>query len=125
MHTYQEKLRYRFFASKEEKEKFKKAHQKKKVTWKRPKKGETVRCFLGIDAGSTTTKFVLLDEQEEILDSFYAPNEGDPLKVAKDALICLRKRYEDVGAKLEILPLEQQDMGKCCFPKRLKFHATQ
>ena len=33
-------------------------------------KGEVVRCFLGIDAGSTTTKFVLLDEQEEILDSF-------------------------------------------------------
>ena len=28
-----------------------------------------------VDAGSTTTKFVLLDEQEEILDSFYAPNE--------------------------------------------------
>ena len=32
-------------------------------------------CFdvsLGLNAGSTT-KFVLLDEQEEILDSFYAP----------------------------------------------------
>ena len=43
---------------------------------KKPQKGEVVRCFLGIDAGSTTTKFVLLDEQEEILDSFYAPNEG-------------------------------------------------
>ena len=106
-----------FFASKEEKEKFKKAHQKKKVIWKRPKKGETVRCFLGIDAGSTTTKFVLLDEQEEILDSFYAPNEGDPLKVAKDALICLRKRYEDVGAKLEILSAGTTGYGEMLFSK--------
>ena len=106
-----------FFASKEEKEKFKKAHQKKKVTWKRPKKGETVRCFLGIDAGSTTTKFVLLDEQEEILDSFYAPNEGDPLKVAKDALICLRKRYEEAGAELEILSAGTTGYGEMLFSK--------
>ena len=87
-----------FFESKEEENAFKEAHKKKQVTWKKPQKGEVVRCFLGIDAGSTTTKFVLLDEQEEILDSFYAPNEGDPLKVAKEALICLRKRYEEAGA---------------------------
>ena len=67
----------------------------------------------------------MLDEQEEILDSFYAPNEGDPLKVAKDALICLRKRYEDVGAKLEILSAGTTGYGEMLFPKRLKFHATQ
>ena len=114
-----------FFATKEEEEAFKKAHQKKKVTWKQPKKGETVRCFLGIDAGSTTTKFVLLDENEEILDSFYAPNEGDPLKVAKDALISLRKRYEQAGAKLEILSAERQDMVRCYFPKHLRFHVIR
>ena len=62
-----------------------------------------MRGYLGIDAGSTTTKFVLLSDNEEILDSFYAPNEGDPLKVAKQALIDLRERYKEAGAELEIL----------------------
>lgn len=45
-----------------------------------------------------STKFVLLSDNEEILDSFYAPNEGDPLKVAKQALIDLRERYKEAGA---------------------------
>ena len=106
-----------FFASKEEEEAFRESHKKKQITHKQPKQGEVVRCFLGIDAGSTTTKFVLLDEKEEILDSFYAPNEGDPLKVAKDALISLRKRYEDAGAKLEILSAGTTGYGEMLFSK--------
>ena len=37
-------------------------------------------CYLGIDAGSTTTKAVLLNKDAEILYSYYAGNQGDPLK---------------------------------------------
>lgn len=37
-------------------------------------------CYLGIDAGSTTTKAVLLNKDAEILYSHYAGNQGDPLK---------------------------------------------
>ncbi len=37
-------------------------------------------CYLGIDAGSTTTKAVLLNRNAEILYSHYAGNMGDPLK---------------------------------------------
>ena len=37
-------------------------------------------CYLGIDAGSTTTKAVLLNKNAEILYSYYAGNQGDPLK---------------------------------------------
>ncbi len=36
-------------------------------------------CYLGIDAGSTTTKAVLLNKNAEILYSHYAGNRGDPL----------------------------------------------
>ncbi len=36
--------------------------------------------YLGIDAGSTTTKAVLLNDKAEILYSYYAGNGGDPLK---------------------------------------------
>lgn len=36
--------------------------------------------FLGIDLGSTTIKLVLLNQHQEMLESFYAPNGGAPLK---------------------------------------------
>ena len=32
----------------------------------RLKEGETLRAYLGIDSGSTNTKFVLMNEEEEI-----------------------------------------------------------
>ncbi len=35
--------------------------------------------YLGIDAGSTTTKAVLMDEQARILYTFYGSNEGSPV----------------------------------------------
>jgi predicted CoA-substrate-specific enzyme activase len=38
------------------------------------------RCYLGIDAGSTTTKAALIDEEGELLYSFYDGNHGSPLK---------------------------------------------
>ena len=36
-------------------------------------------CFLGIDAGSTTTKAALISEDGSLLYSFYSNNNGDPL----------------------------------------------
>lgn len=44
------------------------------------------RCFLGIDAGSTTVKAVLIDEEEEIRYSYYANHEGRPLETAQEIL---------------------------------------
>ncbi|MDR2643395.1 MAG: acyl-CoA dehydratase activase-related protein [Planctomycetaceae bacterium] len=35
--------------------------------------------FLGIDAGSTTTKAVLINADSQILATWYGPNEGDPI----------------------------------------------
>jgi predicted CoA-substrate-specific enzyme activase len=37
-------------------------------------------CFLGIDAGSTTTKVALVGEDGSLLYSFYSNNNGSPLK---------------------------------------------
>ena len=37
------------------------------------------RVYLGIDAGSTTSKVVLMGEDREILYAFYGSNEGKPL----------------------------------------------
>ena len=43
-------------------------------------------AFLGIDAGSTTTKLVLITKDGEILYSYYGSNEGNPLNSALDAV---------------------------------------
>ena len=37
--------------------------------------------YLGLDVGSTTTKAVLIDENDSLLYSFYNSNEGNPLDV--------------------------------------------
>lgn len=39
-------------------------------------------CFLGIDAGSTTTKIALVGEDGSLLYSFYSSNNGSPLATA-------------------------------------------
>ncbi len=58
------------------------------------------RAFLGIDAGSTTTKAALIGEKGELLYSHYCSNEGEPLtkltvilkdlydKLPKEATLC-------------------------------------
>lgn len=52
-------------------------------------------CFLGIDAGSTTLKAVLLDEKERVLYTFYRSNEGRPLEAAQEILADLYSRLPD------------------------------
>ncbi len=49
-------------------------------------------CFLGIDAGSTTTKLALIGESGELLYSFYSGNHGSPIETAKSALKELAER---------------------------------
>ena len=39
-------------------------------------------CYLGIDAGSTTTKIALVDDEGSLLYSFYSNNNGSPLATA-------------------------------------------
>ena len=44
------------------------------------------KAYLGIDAGSTTTKIVLINEKNEILFEYYNSNLGNPLDVVKEQL---------------------------------------
>ncbi len=43
-------------------------------------------CFLGIDAGSTTTKAALVGEEGSLLYSFYSSNNGSPLQTTLNAV---------------------------------------
>ncbi|MCL2771407.1 MAG: acyl-CoA dehydratase activase, partial [Firmicutes bacterium] len=49
-------------------------------------------CFLGIDAGSTTTKAVLTDSEDRIIYEWYGSNSGDPLKTVEGILNDIYKK---------------------------------
>ena len=48
-------------------------------------------CFLGIDAGSTTTKFALISKDGKLLHSFYDNNNGSTIDTAKRAIKNLKE----------------------------------
>ena len=66
------------FANQKEYDSFIKRHNKHKVAAMDLKDYEG-DCFLGIDAGSTTTKVALVGEDGTLLYSFYDNNNGSPL----------------------------------------------
>jgi predicted CoA-substrate-specific enzyme activase len=82
------------FASKEEFEVFDNRHAKHRVV-KKPLSDYHGKCFLGIDAGSTTTKIALVAEDGSLLHSFYSSNNGNPLQTATDALLDIYKQLPD------------------------------
>ena len=82
--------------------------------------GTVVRAYLGIDSGSTTTKFALLDEDGNLLDSFYANNEGEPLDVAKAALCALDQRWREAEVSLDILGCATTGYGELLFAKAFR-----
>lgn len=86
------------FLDEQEFQEFRNRHDKNKV---RVGELETYQgnCYLGIDAGSTTTKAVLIDEAGTLLYSYYTGNEGSPLD---STLKILRDLYEKMprGAKI-------------------------
>ncbi|MCD8329423.1 MAG: acyl-CoA dehydratase activase-related protein, partial [Lachnospiraceae bacterium] len=102
-----------FFSSQDERQLFRKRHDRelKELCPPQPENGE-LRVWLGIDSGSTTSKFVLLDEEERVIDRFYANNQGEPLLVVRDGLKALKRKYEALGIRLTILGLGTTGYGE-------------
>ena len=106
-----------YFASPEERSAWEASHALAPQTPPDPVPGSTVHAYLGIDSGSTTTKFALVSPDGKLVDSFYAPNEGEPLDVARTALIALRDRYRAADATLDILGVGTTGYGELMFAK--------
>ena len=70
---------------------FKERHRRAVVA-KADLKTYSGKCYLGIDAGSTTTKLALIGEQGELLFSFYANNQGSPIKTAIRAISAIKEQ---------------------------------
>ena len=73
------------FGSETEYNDFTARHSKAKVVKRELSEYHDV-CFLGIDAGSTTTKAALIDKDGNLLYSFYDNNSGSPLATSIRAL---------------------------------------
>ena len=86
------------FVTDSEYEEFKNRHNKDVV-----KKGDLSNyhgdCFVGIDAGSTTTKLVVTDSEGTLLYSLYENNGGNPLK---SVMGMLKKLYSVIPSEAKI-----------------------
>lgn len=100
--AYDNKATYAFnsplFADLKELEEFRERHHKAFVPtlslddYKGP-------LYLGIDSGSTTLKFLLMDEDLNIRYSKYLPNKGNPIEVLKDLFIELYEKHPYINIK--------------------------
>lgn len=92
-------IRPPLFEDEKERVEFYQSHEKDEVP-KGDLKNYKGKLYLGIDAGSTTSKSVLIGENAEILYSKYGNNEGQPLKMAVETL---REIYELKHPEAEIV----------------------
>jgi len=60
------------------------------------KGSKKIPVFLGIDIGSTTTKYALIDEKREIIDKEYRHTMGKPIEVTQTLLRILKDRLGDI-----------------------------
>lgn len=99
MHMAPESIRMDpLFRSKEEYEAFRRWHSVHTVNESKLE-DYTGDCFLGIDAGSTTTKLAIVGEDGTLLYSYYNNNNGSPIMTAIDAVKEIRERLP-AGARI-------------------------
>jgi len=67
------------------------------------------RTYLGIDVGSTTTKYALINEDNEIIHKSYVMTQGKPIEVTQALLKTIR---DDVGEKIEIIGTATTGSGR-------------
>ena len=64
--------------------------------------GKTYRGVIGLDGGSTSSKCVFIDENENILKKVYTLSKGNPIQDMKDMFTEMRQWATDQGATLEV-----------------------
>ena len=111
-----------FFASEEEYQAFLRRHPlyEDKHIFRKLDTGTSADCYLGVDCGSTTTKFVLLDEKERILYSFYANNGGDPISVLRKGLLEMEEKFAREGITLHVRGMATTGYGELLAAKAFR-----
>ena len=101
-----------FFAGDGERDAFLRRHRAELRTPVDATGRKVLRGYIGIDSGSTTSKFVFMDEDERVTDTFYANNQGEPLKVVRQGLLALAEKYEKLGIPIQVLGLGTTGYGE-------------
>lgn len=70
---------------------------------------ENNRAFLGIDIGSTTTKYALMNEDREIIHKCYVPTQGKPIEVTQNLLQTIEK---ELGSLINIVGVATTGSGR-------------
>ena len=86
------------FHSVEEYNNFISRHNEETVIYSNPNEYNG-NAYLGIDAGSTTIKMVIIDDKENILNSVYLLNKGNPVSIVKDFLQDFYNKFPDIIIK--------------------------
>ncbi len=117
----------RFFADAAEQAAFRARHASAAQAPLAVRSGERLEAFIGIDAGSTTSKVVVLDRAGQIRDLFYSNNLGDPLVVIRKALLDLEEKVRIAGGDLVVKGLGATGYGEMLVAKALRadFHAVE
>lgn len=66
---------------------------------------QNVRAVIGLDGGSTSSKAVLLDEEQQVLLKVYQLSKGNPMQDTKEILRQMQDYAISQNARLEILGL--------------------
>ncbi|MEG0371379.1 MAG: acyl-CoA dehydratase activase, partial [Clostridium sp.] len=74
-------------------------------------------CYLGIDAGSTTTKAAVIDNYGNIIYTYYGSNEGSPLN---SSIKILKDLYSKLGNKGKIVNSTVTGYGEALIKVGLK-----
>lgn len=111
------KVKKAYFESEEECKAWREAHKSPDLAKISVKAGDTLNVYIGIDAGSTTSKLVLMTEDEKVFDRYYANNRGDPINVVRRGLMELHAKYEAMGVSLNVLGLGTTGYGELLIAK--------
>lgn len=104
------------FESEKDYDEFTKRHNKHKVR-RVPMENYSGNAYLGIDAGSTTTKVALIDEEGGLLYSYYGSNLGSPLKSTVNAL---KDLYSKLNPNIKIVNSAVTGYGEHLIKSALK-----
>ncbi|MFT9496558.1 acyl-CoA dehydratase activase [Anaerosolibacter sp.] len=69
----------------------------------------SIRGYLGLDIGSTSTNVVLMDHDNHVIGFKYKRTLGDPIEAVRNGLIEIRK---DIGKEIEILGVGATGSGR-------------
>jgi predicted CoA-substrate-specific enzyme activase len=76
--------------------------------WQTRRKTAT-QVFLGVDIGSTSTKYALIDDKGQILHKCYVPTRGKPIEVTQRLLQTLEK---EVGSRVRLMAIATTGSGR-------------